>query len=203
MKLSVSTLGIINNQELINKLNIDKVDFIHLDVMDGIFVNNKKIPDNKINYNKKLDIHLMCKKLDEYIEYYKILNPEYITFHYEIGNTLENIEKIKLANSKVGIAINPNTDIDVIFPYLNKIDLVLIMSVEPGLGGQTFINSTFEKISKLKKYKETNNLSFLIEVDGGINDSNIKKIDLDMVVVGSYITSSINYEKSIEKLVIE
>ena len=200
MKLAVSVLGIIDNQNKINMLNTNNVDFIHLDVMDNIFVNNYKVPSNKINYNKKLDIHLMVKDMKKYIDYYKNLDINNITFHYEIGNTLEYINLIKKLKVKVGLAINPDTKVEEILTFLDKVDIVLVMSVTPGYGGQTYILDTNKKIDYLKKYRDENNLKYLIEVDGGVNDTNISDIGADMVVVGSYITSANDYESQIGKL---
>ena len=200
MKLAVSILGIIDNEEKISKLNIDSVKYIHLDVMDSTFVPNYKVPSNMINYNKKLDIHLMVNDIVKYLEYYKGLDINNITFHYEIGNTLEYINLIKKNNYKVGLAINPGTNIDLIKPYLDKIDIVLVMSVEPGKGGQDFITSSISKVNDLISYRENNNLNYLIEIDGGINDELIKNLNVDIAVVGSFITKYDDYENQIRKL---
>lgn len=203
MKLSTSILGIINNQEKINNLSKCDTDLFHLDVMDGLFVENNKLPNNDIVYNKKLDIHLMVEDIKPYLEYYKDLDIEYVTFHYEIGSTKSNIEYIKKYGYKVGLAINPNTKVENILSYLKDVDLVLVMSVVPGSGGQTFIKNSINKINELKKYREINNLSYLIEVDGGINDEIIKNINCDIVVVGNFITKESNFESQIRKLAIK
>ena len=130
----------------------------------------------------------------------KNLNIEYITIHYEINKPLDKIIKI-IHNQgyKCGISIKPKTKPKSITKYLEKIDLVLIMSVEPGKGGQKFIPNTINKIKELKKIKSNN---IILEVDGGINDTNIKKLKniVDIVVVGSYITKSIDYNKQINNL---
>lgn len=203
MKLAVSILGIIDNQAKINMLNIDSVDYIHLDVMDNIFVNNYKVPSNKINYNKKIDLHLMVKDIKKYLDYYKELNINNVTFHYEIGDTLEYISLIKKNNFKVGLAINPNTKVEEILPFLDKVDMVLVMSVEPGYGGQSFIPDTILKIEYLNKYRRDNNLNYLIEVDGGIDNFTIKKANVDIAVVGSFITNSNDYTEQIRRLEIK
>ena len=203
MNLAVSILGIINDQEKINKLDLDSVKYIHLDVMDGKFVENIKLPDNQISYPKPVDIHLMAYDIDKYLTYYQNLNINNITFHYEIGDVLNNINLIKSHNIKVGIAINPKTSINEILPYLDKIDLLLIMSVEPGKGGQPFIEDTIDKINYFNDYRKLNNLNYLIEVDGGINDKIIKKLNADIIVVGNYITAANNYQDQIVKLVKE
>ncbi len=203
MNLAVSILGIINNQKKIDNLNLEVVKYIHLDVMDGKFVKNIKLPNNDINYHKPVDIHLMAYDIDKYLTYYQNLDINNITFHYEIGNVLNNINLIKSHNIKVGMAINPTTNIESVLPYLDKIDLLLIMSVEPGEGGQTFIDNTIDKINYFDKYRKLNNLNYLIEVDGGITDDVIKKLNTDIIVVGNFITASNNYQDQIVKLVKE
>jgi ribulose-phosphate 3-epimerase len=129
-----------------------------------------------------------------------VLNPTFITFHLEAhDHPIRVIEYIKNHNIKVGISIKPNTDINLLKPYLHLIDLVLIMSVEPGFGGQTFIKETTSRIQDLLKLRDRHH--FLIEVDGGINEDTIDACkDADIVVVGSYITSAIDYELQIQKL---
>ena len=143
----------------------------------------------------------MVHDIEHYVDLYKSFHPIYMTFHLEATEeVLSCIDKIK-AYSKVGISIKPNTNVAEIFPYLDQIDLVLLMSVEPGFGGQTFIDIK-EKIEILKKYRQEKNLSFIIEIDGGINSDTIKKVeDADMVVVGSYITNSMDYEAQIRNLI--
>ena len=200
MKLAVSILGIIDNQDKIDMLNINNVDYIHLDVMDNKFVNNYKVPSNKIKYNKILDVHLMVYDIEKYLDYYKGLDINNITFHYEIGDTLKYINMIKNMNYKVGLAVNPDTKIEDIVPFLDKIDIVLLMSVQPGYGGQKFIFETIKKIDYLKKYRLENSLNYLIEIDGGINDETVKKINIDTLVVGSFITNSDDYDGQIRKL---
>lgn len=201
MKLAVSILGIINDQEKINQLDADVIKYIHLDVMDGVFVANQKQPENSISYPKPIDIHLMAYDIKEYLEYYKNLNIHNVTFHFEIGNVPENIDLIKSYDVKVGMAINPNTNVFDVLPYLDKIDMLLIMSVAPGYGGQVFLDDTIDKINYFEKYRRENNLKYEIEVDGGINDKVIKKLNADIVVVGNYITASDNYNDQIAKLV--
>lgn len=186
------------------KLQTSGLDYIHLDVMDGKFVPNTSLPYsevvNLIDSNQKLDVHLMVEDVEKYIDDFSNINPEYITFHLEVGNTLNNIQKLKNKNIKVGLSIKPNTDLEEIKPYLDSIDLVLVMSVEPGFGGQTFIENTISRIDELDKYKQENHLHYKIEVDGGINDKNIKNLNkCDMIVVGSFITKG-NYEEQIKKL---
>ncbi len=200
--ISVSILGINEIKEKLEEIDNTTCDYIHIDIMDGIFVPNKVEYNNEYRFNKKIDIHLMVEDVEKYIEKYKILNPTYITFHFEINQNIKNIiEKLKENNIKVGISIKPNTDINLIKPYLNMIDLVLVMSVEPGFGGQKFIENSTNKINTLKKIREENNYKYLIEVDGGINIDTIDKVkNADIKVVGSYITNSQNYQEKIDTL---
>ena len=201
MKISTSILNMEKDLKHLTELNNTSTDYIHLDIMDGIFVSNTSdmynfLKNNEIN--KPLDIHLMVENVDEYIEKYSKLNPEFITFHVEVSNTLSLINKVKEKNIKVGLAISPKTDIKLLMPYLKDIDLILVMSVEPGYGGQEFLESTYSKLEELNKLKH--NYSFLLEVDGGINNYNSKKINADMIVVGSYITKSNNMQEMIDTL---
>ena len=201
MKLSTSILNMKKDKENLDKLNNTTTNYIHLDIMDGKFVNNESdmfdfINDNETN--KPLDIHLMVEDTISYIEKYSKLNPNNITIHYEIkNNLLESINLIKSKNIKVGLAINPDTDIDEIIKYLDKIDLLLIMSVVPGLGGQSYIDVS-NKLKQARLLQQKYN--FVIEVDGGIKDNNISTIDTDIAVVGSFITSSNNFQEQINKL---
>lgn len=210
MKVAVSILSLKENiKESILKLDNTCVDYIHLDIMDGVFVENKTwdIEDINVllnNTKKSKDIHLMVQHLDKYIKDFASLNPEFITFHYEATNDI--MKYIHLLHDKkigIGLSVKPNTDISVIEPYLPFLDLVLVMSVEPGKGGQKFMESSLEKIQKLKELRIKDNYHYLIEVDGGINDATISlvtKAGADIVVSGSYITNSENYEERIQKL---
>jgi ribulose-phosphate 3-epimerase len=201
--ISTSILGIKDNIEYnLKQIDNTTTDYIHLDIMDSIFVENKNEFDLNYKFNKKIDIHLMVKDVVSYINKYKKLSPEFITFHLEAtDNIIEMINLIKENNIKVGISIKPNTDINKLFPYLGLIDLVLVMSVEPGRGGQKFIESSTNKINELKKIREENNYHYLIEVDGGINNETIKYVEnADIKVVGSYITNSDDYQKQINTL---
>lgn len=191
-------------KEEVLKLQNSGLDYIHLDVMDGKFVPNTSLPYdevvNLIDSNQKLDVHLMVEDVEKYIDDFSNINPEYITFHLEVGNTLEFIQKLKVKNIKAGLSIKSNTNLDEIKPYLNLIDLVLVMSVEPGFGGQKFLENTLSRIDKLYQYRKENQLQYKIEVDGGINDQNIYKLEkCDMIVVGSFITRG-NYSEQIQKL---
>lgn len=208
MKISASFLSIKENLEAnINKLDKTDIDYLHLDIMDGMFVNNKTWSIDDISgllkgVKKPLDIHLMVNDALKYINDFSILNPTFITFHYEaVTNHHELIDYIKKLGIKVGISIKPNTMIDDIIGLLPKLDLVLVMSVEPGLGGQKFIDNSVNKINRLYQLKEEYHLSYVIEVDGGINDETIKDcINADIAVVGSFITNSNDYQQQVLKL---
>lgn len=205
LKIAGSFLKIQDNDEKIFEL--DRVcDWIHFDVMDGKFTERATLPifqmENVINgLTKNFDVHLMVKDLKKYIDEVAVLKPSYITFHLEAcENVDEIIDYIHSKKIKAGIAFNPSTKLDEVYPYLSKIDMVLVMSVKAGAGGQEFIDIT-DKINALIKYRLNNKLSFLIEVDGGINDETIKLVkDVDIVVAGSFITNSDNYQSQIYKL---
>lgn len=208
MKISTSILSSENRIEAVKKLNRTNTDYIHIDVMDGKFVENKQFSGvNEINAinimsNNKLDIHLMVENPKYYLRKLKDMNIEYVTVHVEIEKEIKSIIKtIKGKGYKAGLAINPETEIEKLKPYLSEIDLVLVMAVEPGKGGQKYKASTTKKIHELKKIIDDNNYEVLIEVDGGINDETIEKVkDADIAVTGSYVIKSDNYYRSIEKL---
>jgi len=206
MEISVSILNSLDRIQDVVKLNNTSCDYLHIDVMDGNFVPDTQFTieeiKNLINIcKKKIDIHLMVNNPIVYIEKLLNFNIEYITFHKEINDDLDNlIDILKANNIKAGISIKPNTNVSEIIKYLDKVDLVLIMSVEPGKGGQAFMPSVLDNFNILKE-KINNNT--IISIDGGINDSNINKIKeypIDMVVVGSYITNSDNYNEAIKKI---
>ena len=205
MELSVSILSIKENiVKKIDELNNLPIDYIHVDVMDGIFVKNRTelLDVVKNNCKKPIDVHLMVEDVEKYVEEYKKLNPTYITFHFETFNNIDRIiNLIKDNNIKVGISVKPSTDVALLVPYLNKIDLVLVMTVEPGKGGQEFMSTMDYKIKDLVEIRKNNNFNYKIEVDGGINDKTINSVkDADIVVVGSYITCSSNYAGKIKTI---
>lgn len=202
MKISASFLSIKDNlKENIARLTQTDIDYLHLDIMDGNFVENKTWDIEQIkgiiNYNKPLDIHLMVDDVYKYIDQFQVLKPIYITFHYEINyDIMKVIEYIKQYGIKVGLSIKPETDVEQILPYLPYIDLIQVMSVDPGSGGQTFISNTTDKIEKLRAIDG----NFLIEVDGGINIDTIDLVkNVDIIVVGSYITNG-DYEERIKNI---
>ena len=164
----------------IKRLNQAGADMVHVDVMDGHFVPNLTIGPPVIKALKKdtkipFDVHLMISPVHEYIEAYANAGADIITIHPEATNDLQkSIDKIKELNKKVGLSLNPETKIDVIKKFLAQVDLILIMSVNPGFGGQKFMPEVLDKIKKLKKIKEQKKLNFDIEIDGGINFDNCK-----------------------------
>ena len=196
-----------NLDKEVKLVNNSQADWFHLDVMDGLFVPNISfgIPIvkhiNKIA-KKPLDVHLMIENPSNYIEKFKNCGADILTVHYEACKHLHRvIENIKKNNMKAGVAINPHTPVNLLKDILKDIDLVCIMSVNPGFGGQSFILQTHEKIKKLAKLKIENN--FLIEVDGGVNIDNAKEIiksGADVLVAGSSVFKSENPESAIDKI---
>ncbi len=206
--ISTSILSIKDDLEnSLKKLDLTSTDFMHVDVMDGIFVNNNSVSYDVYeellsNCNTPLDVHLMVSDVKKYIDLYRELKPVIITFHYEaVDNHRDVIDFIKSCGIKVGMSIKPNTKVEEIVNLLPYLDLVLVMSVEPGKGGQEFIYDSPVKINELDKIRKEKNYSYLIEVDGGVNDITSKLcINADILVVGSFITSSDDYEEQIQKI---
>lgn len=202
MEVSVSILSKKDNlEEAFDLLNNTSCDYIHIDIMDNTFTDTYSFELSElltINTRKKLDIHIMSNNLDYQIKEAIKLDPEFITFHVESTDDIEKYIKIvKNKNIKVGLAISPETSLDLIKKYENDIDLLLIMSVTPGKGGQEFILETVDKLKKIKKDR-----NYLVSVDGGINDKTIKHVKkyVDIVVSGNYIIGSTDIENAIEKL---
>ena len=213
IKISPSILSadfsILGNE--IKRLQKAKADLIHVDVMDGHFVPNLTIGPPVIKELKKhskipFDVHLMISPVHRYIKDYALAGADIITIHPEatknVGSSINLIKKLK---KKVGLSLNPNSKIGIINKYLANIDLVLIMSVHPGFGGQKFIPKVLEKIKKLKKLKDRRKLKFDIEVDGGINFSNskiVKDAGANILVSGTTVfkENNGNLKKNIETL---
>ena len=185
----------------IKRLEEGGADMIHVDVMDGHFVPNLTIGPPVIKALRKqcdlkFDVHLMISPVHKYIESYADAGADIITIHPETTDNLEaSIIKIRELNKKVGVSLNPESKIDLIRGFLDKIDLILIMSVNPGFGGQKFMPEVLEKIKELKKIQNDNNLDFDIEIDGGINFDNCKdaiEAGANILVSGTTIFKSNN-----------
>ena len=181
-----------------------RAEWVHIDVMDGVFVPNISFgfpvmkPIRQAT-SKVLDVHLMIVEPEKYVERFVKDGADYVTFHIEATEQAEHcIELIHNAGAKAGVSIKPATPTDAIRDILPKVELVLVMSVEPGFGGQKFIPNTIEKIKDIRNKKQ----NIIIEVDGGINDTTIKEIKdyIDIAVVGSYIVKSNNFQKAINNL---
>ncbi len=209
MKVSVSYLNVKKRyiNDVISDLDKTNVDFIHVDVMDGKYVKNKAnafsdVEDIGYYTRKRLDIHFMVNKPLKVIDEYAMLNVFCMTFHINIKNDLDEVfSHCKKYGIKVGLAINPEDDIDVLTPYLDKIDLVLVMSVHPGLPGQQFIKESIPKVKALRKKFKEEHRNILISVDGGINLENKDFLgDADILVSGSCITNSDDYNYVINEL---
>ena len=184
-------------------------DVIHVDVMDGHFVPNITIGPLVVQGLKKLtslplDVHLMIEKPERYIEAFAQAGSDWITVHAEVCPQLKRIiKKIRQLNVRPGIVLKPATSLKILYPVLDNIDLVLIMSVNPGFGGQSFIPATLKKIERLRRIIDQNNYSMEIEVDGGVKIENIRKFSsagADIFVVGTGIFKTENYEETIKKL---
>ena len=190
-------------------VNISKADWFHLDIMDGVFVPNISygMPVVKAisEVSKKiLDVHLMIVDPDRYIETFKSLGADILTVHYEACTHLHRtIQNIKSNGMKAGVALNPHTPVELLNDIISDIDLVLIMSVNPGFGGQSFIENTYNKIMCLNEMRDKTNSSFIIEVDGGVNNKNASKLvkaGADALVAGSFVFKSENPLTTIEDL---
>ena len=214
VKIAPSILGVpcLETPEVIKNLLSAGADYIHYDVMDGKFVSNTSFPIEEYEYHKAhidssvvFDVHLMTYDLVNTIKKFAP-GASYITFHYEAieDNKIEDlISLIKSFNVKAGISICPSTDVRVLNPYLKDLDLVLVMSVVPGKGGQSFMEVSLDKISYLDNYRKEYNLSYEIEVDGGINEETsklVKERNVDILVAGSFIIKSNDYKAQIAKL---
>ena len=216
MEIATSILNVKEAESIktFYRLEIAHTDYFHIDVMDGNFVKNNTIEvmeryaDSLKNItNIPLDIHLMVKDIKKYVDEFASCMPRNITFHIEATENKEEaiqlIKYIKEQDCKVGIAVNPETDITEIYDLIPLVHNVMIMTVEPGKGGQTFITDMTKKIAKLKSYITDNNLDTEIEVDGGINLDNIQEVKnagADIAVVGTFLINSKDYKDTINKL---
>ena len=208
MKTSISiTKCNCERKEAVNKLLNTDADYFHIDMMDGKFVDHEQLLPNEVielvkDSTKPLDIHMMIQDPIPFIrELQDLNNINNITFHYEIGNTDYYIDCIHELGLKAGLAINPNTEVNNILHFLDNIDIILIMGVYPGEGGQKLIPETTNKINELIMLRDKYNLSFEIEFDGGVNGETRSLLDgLDTIVSGSYVCTSDNYQEKINEL---
>lgn len=210
MKVAVSILSadFANAWEELKVIDND-VDYYHMDVMDGAFVPNISFGAHVIKCfraktTKRFDTHLMIKHPKKYIKDFVNAGSDMISFHLECDDdALSVIEEIHSYGKLAGIAIKPNTKVEELIPYLKKVDYFLVMSVEPGFGGQKFMDSSLEKIEKLAKWRSSEKLNYLISVDGGINDETAKLVvdkGIDFAVVGSYLLDKKDSHKKMKIL---
>ena len=198
-----------NLQRDVEMVNNSKADWFHLDIMDGFFVPNISfgfpvISPIATHATKKLDVHLMIENPDKFITHFKDSGADILTVHYEACTHLHRtIQAIKKEGMKAGVALNPHTSINLLTDLLSDIDLVCIMSVNPGFGGQKFIENTYKKVANLKDLREQTKSNFLIEIDGGVSTKNARKLiesGADVLVAGSFVFNSKNPTKTIEEL---
>ena len=198
-----------NLQRDVEMVNHSEADWFHLDIMDGVFVPNISygMPIVKTiakHATKTLDAHLMIIDPDRYIKTFADLGMDYLTVHFEACNHLHRtIQAIKNEGMKAGVALNPHTNVMQLEDTIQDIDLALVMSVNPGFGGQSFIDNTYSKVEKLKEMILRKNSSAMIEVDGGVTDKNAKKLveaGADILVAGSYVFKSPNPDSTIKDL---
>ena len=207
MKISASFLSSSNIPMDLKRLNETDVDYIHVDVMDGKFVPNKTMPFSEMKNiykftNKRLDVHLMVENPKKYIPLYAELNTEFITFHVEtMDNIEENLELIKSYGIQCGLAIKPNTPVKNLVPYLPLLDMILVMSVEPGKGGQSFILESQDKITEVRNLLDSYHSKAVINVDGGV-DNTTKNMcqQCDILTSGSYIIGFDDFQVQIDSL---
>lgn len=216
VEISTSILSVIKGEESKTFFGLEKAktDYFHIDVMDGKFV-EKNTYNKMLEYsayikrisNLPLDVHLMVEDINEAINDFIAVEPNIITFHYEAcknkEEVMEYINKIKENNCKVGLSIKPETNIEEIYEFLTYIHMCLVMTVEPGKGGQTLLTDMVDKISKLKKYIDENEIEIDIEADGGINLKTaeaVKKAGANILVSGTAILIAKDYKTIIDEL---
>ncbi|MDE5569956.1 MAG: ribulose-phosphate 3-epimerase [Ruminococcus sp.] len=206
---SILSADLLNLESEIRKLEKNSVDWIHFDVMDGVFVNNISygIPIlSQINKktNMFLDVHLMITEPLKYIRQFDEAGANMITFHIEsVSDTMETIRELQQTECHIGIAVKPNTPAEDIFPYIEYADMILVMTVEPGFGGQAFMDMS-DKICRIREYADKNGYEkILIQVDGGIDDKTaptVRKAGAEVLVSGSYLFKADNMTDAVRKL---
>ena len=207
MKISTSFLSSQNIPKDLMKLDQTDVDYIHVDIMDGKFVDHKTMPFKEMRHiyqytSKRLDVHLMVEEPSKYIPLYAELNTEFISIHVEIDEDIKkDLELIRSFSIKPSLAISPDTKVSELVPYLPFIDMILVMSVYPGKGGQEFIPETEKKIEEIKDLIESYQLPILINVDGGVTNQTKKHCQkADILTSGSYVVRSDDFQEKISSL---
>ena len=207
---SVLAADFSNLQRDIEMINESEADWFHIDIMDGVFVPNISfgmpvLRDIKKHAKKTLDVHLMIVNPDQYIETFASLGADILTVHYEACTHMHRtIQAIKATGMKAGIALNPHSSVNQLKDVIKDIDLVCLMSVNPGFGGQSFIENTFEKVKELKELIQSSESSCQIEIDGGVTNKNAKKLvqaGANILVAGSYVFKSSDPTETISKLI--
>ena len=216
VEVSTSILSVKKGEESKTFFALEKAktDYFHIDVMDGNFV-EKDTYQKMLEYssyikrisNLPLDVHLMVNDIKKAVDDFIAVDPNIITFHLEAckneEEVFENIKYVKENNCKVGISVKPNTNIEEVYKYLPYIHMCLVMTVEPGKGGQNYLSEMTEKVSRLKKYIDENNIEIDIEVDGGINlrtAEEVKKAGANILVAGTAILNAVDYKVIIDEL---
>lgn len=198
-----------NLQRDLEMINNSEADWFHIDIMDGVFVPNISygmpvLETIQKHAKKTIDVHLMIIDPDRYIKTFASLGANVLSVHYEACNHLHRtLQAIKAEGMKAGVAINPHTSVTLLEDLINDIDVVCVMSVNPGFGGQSFIESTYKKVKQLKEIITRNNASTLIEVDGGVTNRNAKQLaeaGADVLVAGSYVFKAENQIETIADL---
>lgn len=206
---SVLAADFSNLQRDVQMINHSQADWFHIDIMDGVFVPNISFGMPVLqaiakHAQKPLDVHLMIIDPDRYISTFKKLGSQILTVHYEACNHLyRTIQSIKSEGMKAGVAVNPHTPISVLEDIIQDVDLLLIMSVNPGFGGQSFIENTYKKVRQAKELIIKNNSKALIEIDGGVTSKNAKQLieaGADVLVAGSFVFNSENPEHTIQEI---